>query len=93
MSKVEGAVIIEHGIQMPNGKTKWVAAEVRYQSDKETIHYGKPEILNIKDQEMKASLEGLLVGLIGCKGAFFVQATKAIRQDEKRQLKKQEGKQ
>jgi hypothetical protein len=93
MSKVEGAVIIEHGIQMPDGKTRWVVAEVRYQSDKETIHYGKPEILSIKNHEMKASLEGLLVGLIGCKGAFFVQATKAIRQDEKRQLKKQEGKQ
>jgi hypothetical protein len=85
----EHAVIVEHGIKMPNNKVQWVAVEVRYEVGEDTLRCGSPEVLSIRDPQAKASLEELLVALIAGRGEFFTQVTAAVRTEEKRRQKKE----
>lgn len=81
-------VIVEYAIPMPNKTKRWVAAEVPYSGDKDTITYGRPEILNMPDGEGRDNLCILLGALLKAKGEFFTRVTRAILRDEKRRNKK-----
>ncbi len=89
---LEKAVIVEYNLPMPAGMAnRWVVAEVRYDSDEGTIRYGKPEVLSLKEGEVRDTVTLMLTSMLGVKGAFFAQVTQAILKDEKRR-KKKEGK-
>jgi hypothetical protein len=77
---------------MPAGMgERWVVAEVRYDSNEGEIRYGKPEVLSLKESEIRDTISLMLTAMLGAKGAFFAQVTQAILKDEKRR-KKKEGK-
>lgn len=84
-------VIVEYAIPMPGKNKRWVAAEVPYSGNKDTITYGRPEILNMIDGQMKDNYCTLLSGLLRAKGEFFNRVTRAILRDEKRRNKKKKG--
>lgn len=85
---MEKSVIIEYSIPMPDKSSKWVVAEVRYETDEDTYRFGKPEILSMRSGEGKSQLETLLCALIGCKGEFLSLIVAAIKKTEKRLSKK-----
>lgn len=82
---MENSVIVEYKLPMPKGMGKrWVVSEVRYAANKDSIDYGKPEVLSVNEENIRENLNLLLMGLLMARGAYFDQVTKAILKDEKR---------